>query len=993
MIKQLRTKLIVALSALFAVFAVMSVIFAVTAKADENSSPSGDGVNVVYSESFDSIPEGFDNLELFGDYGAVITNGSFTLPIDEASLPASNNYEIEFDLFLKSSGNLNVALKGLAVDRASGNPCDVFLRVEADGMYWILNANNTNHQIYNNSGDDHGALDATPVALLDGAAHVKIVHFEGYVELWVNGTRRIVTNLNGFGNNSYNTRGFYDEGKITGIEFAPVSNNTVCLDNIVVSEAVGKATEYTASNTSGELGAYTKVFPLSAQNLYRENYVIETTYKVEDATKADYYPTLRLFGINNSLSESYGFGENAYFINVQSHVSGNNFNAGIYYHTPEHLSGDWAGVGGSEVVPAAEDGTMVYRLEVYGDMLDFYLNGTLVISKTFTELGFPKGAMQYIAIRDTNAATGTRWTNFSYAGYEEQTAATIKADKDRVLTGETLTVTAEIFGLKEGHEFFWYVDGEKQTEEGLVLTLENLPDGEHTIVYKSETIESNAVVVQSVNRRINISSESEGKKVYPTDEIIVDAVLEGDFTGETVKWYVNGEAREETDEKLTLSNLAAGEYTICYKTETVSSNEIVITVSEGFVTAVTEKGSYFNTESAVFNAELTGIREDAEIKWFVDGAEVAEATGKTFTLSLADAEIGKQIMVKCTADGAESAEVIISVVYDVQDKITGDENYKVLPQVEIKTDGSYGDYAVGTDEDGAYLYCDKAGGPYWSYPGEMPTGTAFIFSYKLYVPEDINGKYFVYPCLTGMNSKYPNMSMETAVEVNSNGLRPYIKDQGTNVSYDVGEYGFGKNLAYGEGIVDKGWIDIAVAVDGMYISMYINGEIVLFFRLATATVASGVGFNMWPDAGDTIPVRMKDIKFSYIAQPAPDLTDVTITVSETETAVGGSVTLTARPNPFNAEVDTILWYVNGTAVEANGLTYTFNAEEAGDYTIYCVINGIKSNERTVTVTAPAEEKGGNQTLLWSLVGVGIGLVVIGAGLTVFFVIRKKKKNK
>ena len=65
-------------------------------------------------------------MELFGDYGAVITNGSFTLPIDEASLPASNNYEIDFDLFLKSSGNLNVALKGLAVDRASGNPCDVF---------------------------------------------------------------------------------------------------------------------------------------------------------------------------------------------------------------------------------------------------------------------------------------------------------------------------------------------------------------------------------------------------------------------------------------------------------------------------------------------------------------------------------------------------------------------------------------------------------------------------------------------------------------------------------------------------------------------------------------------------------------------------------------------------------------------------------------------------------------------------------------------------
>ncbi len=192
MIKQLRTKLIVALSALFAVFAIMSVIFAVTAKADENSSPSGDGVNVVYSESFDSIPEGFDNLELFGDYGAVITNGSFTLPIDEASLPASNNYEIDFDLHLKGEGNVIVALKGLAVDKATETARDVYLRVEANGVYWILNADNTNNQIYNNSGTDHGALDATPVALLDETAHVKLVHFDGYVELWVNGTRRIV---------------------------------------------------------------------------------------------------------------------------------------------------------------------------------------------------------------------------------------------------------------------------------------------------------------------------------------------------------------------------------------------------------------------------------------------------------------------------------------------------------------------------------------------------------------------------------------------------------------------------------------------------------------------------------------------------------------------------------------------------------------------------------------------------------------------------------
>lgn len=987
MSKSLRTKLAVVLAAICAVLIALSCSFA-AANAEERTESVGE--NVIYSEDFaDGIPEGFDNLEPVADYGALLKSGSFILPVAEEKLPASNNYEICFDLHLNASATVYMYLKGLAVDKTTGVAGDIQLRVEADGTYWILDSGN-NFQIYNNSGNEHGALDYSPVALLDGVARVKVVHFEGYVELWINGTRRIVTHLEGFGNNNYNKRCAYDEGRITGIEFASSAQNAVCLGNITVSEAQGKATEYYEANSSADTGAYVKQFDLSAQNLYNENYLIETTFNVYDSSKSGYYPTLRLFGINNSLTEQYG-GENAYFINIQSYVDGSNFNPGIYYHTPEKLNGDWEGRSGTAVTADA-DGNMTYRVEVYGDNFVLYLNGEAAIRTTFGEMGIPKGHLQYMAVRDTNSDTGARWTSFRYAGFAEQTAATVTADKQRLMAGETLNLTADVFGVKEGHDFFWYVDGVKREEQGLTLALDGLSEGSHVIAYKSASVSSNEVEVSVSDRMITISSDAEGRTVYPTDEVTFSAVLDGDFTGETGKWYVNGEEQTEAGTVLTLNGLAAGEYVIEYRTESVTGNQVRLTVSEGFVTVVTVKGSYFDSESAVFTAELTGISESAAIKWYVDGVEAGGETGNTFTLSLEGAEIGSQIAVKCSADGVESNEVSVSVVYDVSAKIKADEFYKELPQVEITAGGSYGDYAVGSDGDGTYLYCDKAGGPYWQYSGQMPTGTAFIFSYKLYIPEDINGKYYIYPCLQGMNSKYPDLSMETSVEVNPTGLRPYIKDQGTNVSYDVSEYGFGKDLSYGGGIADKGgWTDISVAVDGMYISMYINGEIVLFFRLSTATVASAVYFNMWPDAGDTIPVRMKDIKFACIAEPAPDLKAVTVTVSETEIAAGGSVTFTARPDPFNAETNSVSWYVNGEAAEGAGLTFVFTTEQAGEYKVWCVIDGIKSNERAVTVTAAPQE--GNSALLWTLVGTGIGLIVIGGGLAAFFIVRKKKKSR
>ena len=216
--------------------------------------------------------------------------------------------------------------------------------------------------------------------------------------------------------------------------------------------------------------------------------------------------------------------------------------------------------------------------------------------------------------------------------------------------------------------------------------------------------------------------------------------------------------------------------------------------------------------------------------------------------------------------------------------------------------------------------------------------------------------------------------VELAWEVNPEGVRPYIKDQSTGKEYLHTDYGFGLDFSYEGGIAKKGdWNEITVAVSGSYVSMYLNGQIALFFEM-------------------TVPVRIRNICFAGVVEPAPDLESVSVSLSSVNVEKGGTITASATLNPFNAEANTVVWYINGEKVDGSGLSLTFTPEEEGEYTIVCEVDGLRSAEKTFTVTAAqgGGEEGTTNTGLW--IGIGVAAVVVIAGVVIAVVLVKKKKS-
>lgn len=968
------------LMACLAVLVAVLMTFALFSVVGTEASAQPEADNVLYSEDFSQqLPSEWADVFTVSDGAATVaTSDPFTLPLE--SMAASNNYEVSFDIKLTGTSEFYVHFKGL--DGTHND--DIYLCIIAQGQFLRV-TNNYGQDVYNNSGDLHGGLDATPADLTTFASF-KFVHFEGYVELWVNGTRRAVSHLSNFGNNNYQTRATLEEGTISEIYMRAQNANAVVLDNIKVTEAQGKVIEYSETNTSTETNSL-KTFDLSGQNLYLDNFMVEGTFRVADTSKTGYYPTIKLFGLNGSLVSN---NQKEYAVNVQTFVDGANFTPQLCWQ-PEDPSTAWRDIGGN-VVTMEQGQDITYRIEVYGDNIEIYINGQLSIDTTFTEMGMTRGHLQYIRI--VSGYGGTYWTNFSYKGYETDTGVDIKASSTLVKVGEQVTFDASIFGIKDG-EYQWYVNGEAQGVTDRQFTFDAAQKGSYTVQYKSETVESNEITVVVEDKLINISAET--TEIYPTESVVITATLDGDFEGDILKWYVNGEEQEETSTTLTLSGLPAGEYIVTYKTDTVSSNELKITVLESEIEVTTEKNSYFANETATFNAELIGMDGETALKWYVDGTEQTSSTSTQLQLDLTQYEPGTSITVYCeTANGIKSNEVVISVVYDVLDGISSNEFYKEIFKVEIDDSKTYGNFSVGEDANGKYLYSTvENNSTYYVLEAKMPTNVAYAFEYKLFVPEDINGIYYVYPTLTGVNSKYPQGQVEFAWEVNGEGFRPYIKDQSTGKVYEEKDYGFGKDLTY-EGVAKKGdWNQVSVAIHGNYVAMYLNGEIVLFFEMVGATVPSAGGFNLYPDGGKgVVPLRIKDITFSSIVEPAPDLQSVSLSVSSIKVGVNQSVTATATLTPFNAEANSISWFVNNEKVDGNTLTMTFTFDKAGEYTIHCEIDGIKSSAKTITVTADnggGEGGGGNNSTLWIIIGVVAAVVVIGAVVTVI-VIRKKKNS-
>lgn len=164
------------------------------------------------------------------------------------------------------------------------------------------------------------------------------------------------------------------------------------------------------------------------------------------------------------------------------------------------------------------------------------------------------------------------------------------------------------------------------------------------------------------------------------------------------------------------------------------------------------------------------------------------------------------------------------------------------------------------------------------------------------------------------------------------------------------------------------------------------------------SIGTDLYFSMGSFADDTSNpncmtlVSVDNVDFAYVA-PVIDVSGVTLSATASEIKTGESVTFTATVSPANAEVNEIVWYVNGQAVAgANSATYTLTPEEAGEYTVTCKVNGVSSEAKTVTVTAESSKKKGGcgGVAFGGTLGGGIALILVAA--TAAVVVAKRKAD-
>lgn len=343
------------------------------------------------------------------------SNQFFMLDVPAEKLLASNNYEVSFDMKWNAGTVLYFHLVGL-----NGNDnTNLYLRVEANGQYWSIH-DFYGHSIYNNSGAHTGALDYNAVDL-STFAKVKVVHYNGYIELWVNGTRRFVSHLSNFGNNQYSTRTAITEGTITGFAFHAENADAVVIDNFAVKEAVGNNETYSQTNAAGE--GYS-ILPLSAVDLDRESFYVEATYQINNDDASGYYPTIALYGMNASLVNQNG---KEYSVNCQCYMD-------KLYVTPQIFAQteavDWVGASDAPAFQREAGQTLVLRIEVDGDAIKMIANGQVQYDTTFEALGITRGHLQYIQLRSGDHAL---WTNVEYGDLKQENPSDSPSTGDPIM--------------------------------------------------------------------------------------------------------------------------------------------------------------------------------------------------------------------------------------------------------------------------------------------------------------------------------------------------------------------------------------------------------------------------------------------------------------------------------------------------------------------------------------------------------------------------------
>ena len=473
-------------------------------------------------------------------------------------------------------------------------------------------------------------------------------------------------------------------------------------------------------------------------------------------------------------------------------------------------------------------------------------------------------------------------------------------------------------------------------------------------------------------------------------------VIGSNLTG---KWYVNDAIREGDTQ--TLSGEAGKTYRVYYKVGEAVSNAVNVTFYAKSATLHAD-ADYLPMDGSVnFTLETEEIAEDVLCTWMVkkDDGEFAalEATARALTLNYSDYADAGKVTVYCQIDGMDTKAITVLVQRDILDLFDKQENVEETTREEIAVGGAYGNYAVGSDESGNYLFSDHSqtnNDTHYALKGDsIAASLNFSFSFDFFIPDQAHAAMYV--PMTGFDKANPLAAPEARMIISQDGKATFdlkCYEEGTNADYYKGQTTYTIGAAGSDSVVkyDTWQTFTFVAYENTF-AIYVDGKIVAFGEAENA-LTSQLSFNMFQNGQVPVQTRVKNIVVRGVAQPAAELESVSLSISAVNVKPGTNVTVMASMYPANAEAQSVQWLVDGQVYDdSTELRRGFVFDKEGTYEISCKINGVESPVKTVKVQTPNAgtddpQAGGQGWILWVCVGAAAVVAVV---VVVIFLKRRK----
>lgn len=652
-----------------------------------------------------------------------------------------------------------------------------------------------------------------------------------------------------------------------------------------------------------------------------------------------------------------------------------------------------ASVDGKTTVSATIEGTdktvtdmNVYTFNLIGVKID-----DIIVEKSALSYDLTLGEVKFTENFDSYEAEETVQNNLTAtadgrvvagAGFAQYIASGATFTDDWLLTAE-LTMPAErdgyfgfnIIGMRPDMPYEFTV--QKTPTGGYAL----IKDGTGAQLYHSNDHGTNPVFVNGLTYEIGLL------KVGKMFTIMVD--------GRTVGALEIGEIETNPTEfnfyTFNLDGVMIDDLTL---------TEVLPSTSVESVTLTSDKPSISTMQSATIRAEVLPATAKIEsVEWKVDD-EVVENSGTTFAFSSQD--VGEHTIV-CTVNGVASAPLTVNVTEPSEDEKNSlfYENFDALP------DGTqWGSFTV---QNGA-AHTNK---DYNRYDVVFDFERDFEVTFDVTWNDDITIDSYVGFVVQGLT--------ETATEVEFNFHRaPVSAEEGAPVSNVVVKYN-GTERYFSNDPEKGGRLDSLTFETGTtyayrfvryndQFEIYVNDQLAVKYYMKDAnsdpTVPTGMFLYTYNESAvpvtiDNFVIRAAEEITDRVEPPVVEVTSAYVTASSVIIGAGESTTLTAQATPFDATVTSYQWYLDGTAISgATEKNYVFTAEEEGEYTFKCLINGtVESESKTITVNAP---QGGGDTQTPAetpdhtglIVGLSVGgvVVVAAAGAVIWLIIRKRRKQ-